>query len=1118
MSKDEMIPEPSSVNNNTNTTASISTPVKKSKVNNNNNNNSNGSNGSNGSHPTPTSTSTTTTTTSTTSSSSSDTMQVDDPTGVNSPLDTLRGFEEIGEGVIRRNTDGQVDFLATVNRMTKYTHQFIKHTPQYHYELLSQILKCDVQLKLENLQLFGDLYVRNCLSILLSNYFNEANKLGCEYREIGGFVVVMDPKCPENQTQLSGTVLTALHLKNKFIIYVAPGELSLLQVVQGDISTCYERARKHASDLHMVYIDLKFSLHYSMIGAATLAEEIMEKSEDRETIVIPLRLYTVGWSYVSGLSLYLKMIKPQMKVIVCQMTEDLYGMDGEGKEFNRQSLFPDRIEIGWLALIHDKSDLTNVFDAFDARDQGKFTPDDVITMLVSMGGDASRNPCRPSKSSFSQTEFVNEVITQTLSGMNTKEKISQQFLKQFSLENLKEKKLVDQVVPVTEDQAAIAFIKCLEYTHTMTNGKGSIALGGMFSGNIKLKQNEKIVVLLSGGFVDVIDFQTILNYGLDLAGQTFEVELDLPDNTNALSKVLNVIGSNNVSVHEINMDRSCESLKQYHVRVLIQCNSRNFQQQQSCLEVLDAQGFKNLKKIAAPNRELTILSPTMPQTIISPNDSKAPMILGSPNGATQQQSSSPGISIPPSIPSVNTPPLKRSITDISIESIREAQQRIKHIMSPTPIYHSTTYSKLCGCQVTLMLENIQKTGSFKIRGSSNMVLRAIEQSSYKPVGLVAASAGNHAQGVALISAKVGLPCTIVCPEYAPDSKLSHTKQYGAEVIKKGKSLEDAVNTAEMICKERNWTLVRPYNDVDVIEGQGTMGCDIYDKVPDVDTVIVNVGGGGMIAGIALFLKKINPNIRIIGVQSQNVSPLADFKQTNQLRYIEPAVLSLADGTNVKMPGGVHTQVLHDLVDEYVTVSENEIASTIVHLMYNSRTVSEGAGCLGLAALIHHKIKVRKDERVVVIICGGNIDMSTLRQVYEYGLRSLGRSFTIHLTTWDYPGNLHKIISLAARAELKVSEIRHIRGTGDINWNEVTISLSFYSNSFHHQNFFLSLLVDVGLFPTVIGRRYIKDHELVYQIYDKSVIAKENQLKETFSERQKAFLEMYGKQANTSTLM
>eukprot|EP01133_Synstelium_polycarpum_P016177 gene16177-19254_t len=1026
--------------------------------------------------------------------------------GNSDPLKMLKGFESIGDGVIRNGKE--VDFVASVDRVSKYTAGYLKKTPQYNYELLSQQLKCDVQLKLENLQLFGDLYVRNCLSVLLGNYFNQATKLNREFREIGGFVLVMDPTQRDLHVQLSGTVLTALHLKMRCIIYVAPGDLTLLQFVQlymchargakiifhkGDTTTCFERALQHASDMHMVYIELKYTLHFSLLGAATLATEMLEQSDDRETIVIPLRLYEVGWSYVSAISMFAKIKRPDIRVVVVQMTEDLYGLDREGKEFNRQSLFPDRIEIGWLALIHDQSDLTNVFDAFDFRNQGKFSGDDLTNMLSKIGGDVKRNRLDTSKASYSQTEFVHEVISQNLTNLMSNERSFQPFLSQFSLDNLQQHKIIDQLVPVTEDQAAIAFIKCLEYTHTLTNGKGSIALGGLLSGNIQLKPNEKIVVLISGGFVDVIDFQTILNYGLDLAGQSFEVELDLQDNTNALSKVLNVIGSNNVSVHEVNMDRSCEALKQYHVRTTIQCHSRNFEQQRLVFEMLEHQGLNFKKPTAAPHVELNILSPPTP--VVHVVEPSKPIIPSSPVVKPQ-----------------------RSIKDITVQSIREAQQRIKGIAAPTPIYHSTTYSKLCGCKVTLMLENIQKTGSFKIRGSSNMVLKAIEQSSVRPKGLVAASAGNHAQGVALISAKVGLPCTIVCPEYAPDSKLSNTRQYGAEVIKKGKSLEEAVKTAETLCAQRNWKLVPPYNDVDVIEGQGTMGCDIYDSVPDVDTVLVNVGGGGMIAGIALFLKRINPNIRIIGVQSANVSPLADFKQTNQLRYIEPAALSLADGTNVKMPGGVHTQVLHDLVDEYVTVSENEIASTIVHLIYNSRTVSEGAGCLGLAALMHHKISVRKDERVVVIICGGNIDLSTLRQVYEYGLRSLGRSFTIHLTTWDYPGNLHKIIALAARAELKVREIRHIRGTGDINWNEVTISLSFYSNSFHHQNFFLQLLVDEGLFPKVIGRKYIKDNDVVYQVFDKSAIAKEKQLGETFAERQNSFLEQYTQQANTSTVM
>ncbi|EGC29058.1 threonine ammonia-lyase [Dictyostelium purpureum] len=1081
-----------------------------------------------------TNTTTTTTTTNTTENNNTDNIKRSrsssngKPSTTNNgehesnPLQSISGFDEIGDGIIRLNDSKEIDFIASVKRVHQYMENYLKQTPQYHYELLSQLFKCDLELKLENLQLFGDIYVRNCFSILLSNYFNQAKDLKKEFREIGGFVLVVNPNDIESQPMITGSILTALHLKMKCIIYVAPGDLPLSQITRlymchargakvifhkGDTQSCFTRAWQHAKDMSMVFIDIRFVPQFSLIGAATIAHEMYESSPDRETIIIPLRLYSQGWSYVSGVSLFYKIMKPDIKMIAVQMTDDLFGKDLEGKEYSRQSLFPDRLEIGWLALIHDQSDLTNVFDAFDSRNQGKFNDKDLQQILIDIGGDPIRNKSICPKSSLSQTEFVYEVITELTAGLNRLEEKFGYFLSQFKLENLIKHCIIDQLVTATEDQAAIAFVKCLEYTHTLTNGKGSIALGGLMSGNIDLRTDEKVLVMISGGFVDVIDFQTILNYGLDITGQSFEIELDLPDNTTSLNKVLNVIGENRVSVMEVLMDRSCETLKQYHVRTSIQCHSRNFEQQFKIFDIIRSMGFKySVRKSAILNKEESgFLSPPM----IKPNLNQSAASLPSISGP----------SIPLPIGSKPFHQQKRSINDITVQSIREAHDRIKHIMTQPPIYHSTTYSKICGCKVTLMLENTQKTGSFKIRGSSNMVLRAIEgamvNNDEKPIGLVAASAGNHAQGVALISAKVGLPCTIVCPEYAPDSKLSSTRQYGAEVIKKGKSLEEAVKTADDICRERNWTLVRPYNDVDVIEGQGTMGCDIYDKVPDVDTVVVNVGGGGMIAGIALFLKRINPNIRIIGVQSANVSPLSEFKQTNQFRYIEPAVLSLADGTNVKMPGGVHTQVLHDMVDEYVTVSENEIASTIVHLLYNSRTVSEGAGCLGLAALMHHKIKVRKDEKVVVIICGGNIDMSTLRQVYEYGLRSLGRSFTIHLTTWDYPGTLSKIIGLAARAELKVREIRHIRGGGNINWNEVIISLSFYSNSFNHQNFFLSLLAQEGLFPKIVGRKYIKDSEVVYKIFDKAIDKKNKELKETFSERQKLFLEQYGRQANVS---
>jgi len=297
--------------------------------------------------------------------------------------------------------------------------------------------------------------------------------------------------------------------------------------------------------------------------------------------------------------------------------------------------------------------------------------------------------------------------------------------------------------------------------------------------------------------------------------------------------------------------------------------------------------------------------------------------------------------------------------------------------------------------------------------------------------------------------------------------------------------------------------------VDIIEGQGTLGYEIYKKLPDVDTVVVNVGGGGMIAGIALYLKRVNPKIRIIGVQSERVSPLAQFKETSELRYVEPNTTTLADGTNVKLPGGVHTKVLHDLVDEYVTVSENEIAAAIVRLLTTSRTLSEGAGCLGLAALLHKKIKVRPDEKVCVVMCGGNIDISTLRQVYEYGLQDLGRVFSVRIKTSDSPGNLSSLINLATKSELIIRSIHHVRGGGNINWSEVVIAFSFYSNSFRHQiQFLMSVVENLGLFPKIVGRKYMPNHEKIYADFDEACIRKQKAMSDAFTKREIEFKNKY----------
>jgi len=192
------------------------------------------------------------------------------------------------------------------------------------------------------------------------------------------------------------------------------------------------------------------------------------------------------------------------------------------------------------------------------------------------------------------------------------------------------------------------------------------------------------------------------------------------------------------------------------------------------------------------------------------------------------------------------------------------------------------------------------------------------------------------------------------------------------------------------------------------------------------------------------------------------------------------------------------------VDEYVTVRENEIAATIVHLMEYTHTLSEGAGCLGLAALLYGKISVRPDEKVCVVICGGNIDMGTLRQTYDYGLRALGRSITIHVTMTDTPGSLSKVIAIAAGFELKVQEVRHIRGTGEINWNEVTLSLTFYSNSFHHQVQFLNALVNQKLFPVIMGREFVRNHHTLYSEFDKAVVKKKAELADAYKVQEQEF--------------
>ncbi|EPC7211199.1 bifunctional threonine ammonia-lyase/L-serine ammonia-lyase TdcB [Staphylococcus pseudintermedius] len=317
----------------------------------------------------------------------------------------------------------------------------------------------------------------------------------------------------------------------------------------------------------------------------------------------------------------------------------------------------------------------------------------------------------------------------------------------------------------------------------------------------------------------------------------------------------------------------------------------------------------------------------------------------------------------------------------NIHDIKEAKMKIQDYVRETPLIKSMFLSNnITGGNVYLKLENMQYTGSFKFRGALNKILHLTDEQKAK--GIITASAGNHAQGLALTGQLLGIDATVVMPEEAPISKQEATRGYGAEVILKGETFNDSRLYMEQLAAETGKTIVHPYDDVEVMAGQGTIGLEILDQIWDIDTVVVPVGGG-LIAGLATALKSFNPSIHIIGVQSENVHGMAESIKEGQITS-QFTAHTIADGTEVTIPGNKTYAVVEKLVDEFVLVSEDEIANAMRHLMQRTKIITEGAGALPTAALFSGKIDPRwiKGKNIVALVSGGNVDLTRVSHIID----------------------------------------------------------------------------------------------------------------------------------------
>ncbi|MFQ5841863.1 MAG: threonine ammonia-lyase [Thermodesulfobacteriota bacterium] len=358
---------------------------------------------------------------------------------------------------------------------------------------------------------------------------------------------------------------------------------------------------------------------------------------------------------------------------------------------------------------------------------------------------------------------------------------------------------------------------------------------------------------------------------------------------------------------------------------------------------------------------------------------------------------------------------------IKPQEIESARQTIQKMVHPTPILTSDSISARVGLKVYLKLENLQKTGSFKIRGASYKISKLVSSSDVK--GVVAASAGNHAQGVALAASSHGIPATIVMPERAPLSKQLATRAYGGRVVLRGDSFEDAEGYA-LELEKQGLAMIHPFEDEDIITGQGTIGLEVMEALPDLDAIIVPIGGGGLISGVALSIKGRKPDIQVIGVEAAAASSALHSIKAGKIIPVKP-LPSIADGIAVKSIGQITYPIIRRFVDDVVTVEEDEIAAAILMLMERKRIVAEGAGAVPLAALLKEDKKI-KGPNCVLLISGGNIDVNLIDRIIAQGLAKTGRIIRIAVNLRDVPGSLANISRIIAAGRANILHIYHDR--------------------------------------------------------------------------------------------
>ena len=393
---------------------------------------------------------------------------------------------------------------------------------------------------------------------------------------------------------------------------------------------------------------------------------------------------------------------------------------------------------------------------------------------------------------------------------------------------------------------------------------------------------------------------------------------------------------------------------------------------------------------------------------------------------------------------------------LTLDNVYRANYVLKNVVRTTDVIYAPKLKK--GAEIYLKTENLQVTGSFKVRGAYYKMSQLTDEE--KSRGVIACSAGNHAQGVALAARENGIKAVICLPDGAPISKVEATKSYGAEICLVEGVYDDAYKKAQELRDENGYTFIHPFNDPDVIAGQGTIALELAEQVPDLDAVIVPIGGGGLISGVAYTIKSLNPNVKVYGVQASGAPSMLNSIHDSHIERLE-SVFTIADGIAVKEPGSLTYDICSKYVDEIVTVTDDEISAAILALMEQHKLVTEGAGAVAVAAAMFDKVDI-KGKKTVCLLSGGNIDVTILSRVIARGLLMSGRSCQLTIELMDKPGQLMNVSRIIAAEGGNVTSVHHEHSNEGSDVNGCYLRVTLETRNFEHIERIKKALTDFGI--------------------------------------------------------